>query len=193
MTESIRIAELERQEGRLLLISPEVGLWREGPSVGRILRPRESIGRIETLGVLRTVLVPDSASGMVVERFEPTRARAPVDRKTPLVVLDPEAAGALREGPAALAAESAASGLVLPAPMGGRFYARPGPGKPPFVAVGAIIEEGHTVGLIEVMKTFNRVLYGGPSLPNPARVVSILSRDDQDLSIGDALIEVEPV
>jgi acetyl-CoA carboxylase biotin carboxyl carrier protein len=179
------------ENGRITLGAPEVGLWREGPALGRVLQPGEHVGRIETLGVFHPVVVPQGAAGVVVERTPGDRARLAVGYGAPLVVLDPEAAGALAESAVAEAGAGAVSGLVLTAPMGGRFYARPGPGKPAFVAVGDVIETGHTVAIVEVMKTFNRIQYGGHGLPSPARVKAILRKDDEDVSAGDPLLEVE--
>ena len=43
------------------------------------------------------------------------------------------------------------------APMLGIFYRNPSPDDPPFVEVGDQVEPGQTVGLIEVMKTYNEV------------------------------------
>lgn len=180
-----------REDGKLELCAPGVGLWREGPTVGRILQPGERLGGLERLGRTLTLAVPAGAGGAVVERASSARARLPVGYGQVLVVLDPEAAAGI-----AAAADGAAgvanTGLVLTAPMGGRFYRRPAPGKAPFVEPGDCIEEGHVVGLLEVMKTFNRVHYGGSGLPSPARVTAILRNDDEDVSSGDPLLEVEP-
>jgi acetyl-CoA carboxylase biotin carboxyl carrier protein len=41
--------------------------------------------------------------------------------------------------------------------MLGVFYRRPSPEEPPFAAPGEPVTAGQTVGLIEVMKTFNEV------------------------------------
>ena len=46
---------------------------------------------------------------------------------------------------------------VLAAPMDGSFWSKPSPDQPPFVEVGASVQEGQTIGLIEVMKTFTPV------------------------------------
>ena len=179
-------------EGQVVLVSPEVGRWREGPPIGRVLRPGDPLGRIERLGRLIPVVVPVGAAGMITERSGADLARSPVAYGTPLLVLDP-ASGAVA-GDVAVTSEAAVDGgLILRAPMGGRFYLRSAPGKPPFVSVGDVIEEGRTVALLEVMKTFNRVPYGGVGLPSSARVKAILRKDDEDVSAGDGLIEVEEV
>lgn len=192
MTRSHEALVDRRADGRWVLSAPEVGLWREGPSLGRVLRPFEPLGRIEILGVLRPVHVPAGVAGLVVERLSGDCARSPVGYGSPLVVLDPEGASAVAEQQASFEAAPASDGLVLRAPMGGRFYGRPSPTKPAFVEVGDLIEEGQTVALVEVMKTFNRILYGSPDLPKRARVKRLLVEDDSDIAAGDPILEVEP-
>ncbi|GAA3358302.1 MULTISPECIES: acetyl-CoA carboxylase [Saccharopolyspora] len=43
------------------------------------------------------------------------------------------------------------------AALPGVFYRRPAPDQEPFVEVGAMVQEGQTIALIEVMKTFSEV------------------------------------
>ena len=45
----------------------------------------------------------------------------------------------------------------ISAPLPGTFYRKPAPDKPPFKADGDTVAEGDTIGLIEVMKSFNEV------------------------------------
>jgi hypothetical protein len=75
------------------------------------------------------------------------------------------------------------------ATQSGRFYRRAAPRQPPIVDVGALVEAGTPLGLIEVMDSFSHVVYrptGG--LPARARVTRVLA----DLEVGTALLEVEP-
>jgi acetyl-CoA carboxylase biotin carboxyl carrier protein len=43
-----------------------------------------------------------------------------------------------------------------------------------------------------VMKTFNRLTYGGPGLPDRAKVRAVLVRDEADVDSGTAILELEP-
>jgi acetyl-CoA carboxylase carboxyltransferase component len=95
----------------------------------------------------------------------------------------PEGGGAPRRA-------TAGSALAVRAPSSGRYWGRPAPGKPAFVAVGDVVTAGQTVGLLEVMKTFHRVTYGGDALPPRARVTAIAPADGDDLSAGDVIIEL---
>lgn len=49
------------------------------------------------------------------------------------------------------------AGHVVKSPMVGTFYASPAPDKPPFVTVGATVNAGDTLGIIEAMKMFNPI------------------------------------
>jgi acetyl-CoA carboxylase biotin carboxyl carrier protein len=80
---------------------------------------------------------------------------------------------------------------VFRAPTSGRFYGRSAPDKPPFVEPGTQLVHGATICLLEVMKTFHRVTYGGSGLPDTARVSSVLVRDGDDVNAGDPLLALE--
>ena len=73
------------------------------------------------------------------------------------------ATAALTAAPAAVAPPPAVTtdashpGAVL-SPMVGVVYLTPEPNAPPFVAVGARVEAGQTLLLIEAMKTFNPIV-----------------------------------
>jgi acetyl-CoA carboxylase biotin carboxyl carrier protein len=59
--------------------------------------------------------------------------------------------------------------------------------------VGDEIATGQTVALLEVMKTFNRLAYGGDGLPERARVKAVLVRDEADVEAGAPILELEPL
>lgn len=181
-----------RDDGRIELIAPAPGLFRGGPSMGALVSAGGVLGELEVLGTLVRLRVPSDAYGLVVE-LPPGRrlARRPVDAATVLAVLDPEGAavGGALHGASATTASS--GGPVFKTPLGGRYYARPAPGADAFVKPGDEVRPGMTVALIEVMKTFNRVSYGGPGLPERARVRAIVPRDGDDVEAGDVLLELE--
>lgn len=183
------------EDGALRLLSPAVGMYRGAPDPGALVLPDKPIGALEVLGVVHHVLAPAGAAGLVTSLpGASTAARRPVAFDDLLLTLDPEAAHAgagQTSGPGASASAAQAGAAVFRAPTSGRFYGRPGPGKPAFVSVGAVIEHGQTIGMIEVMKTFSRVLYGGDALPARARVRAILLADESDVAAGDALLELE--
>lgn len=172
-------------EGQVILCSPTVGRWHFLLSEGGLISPGQTVGFVDQLGVRYKTCVPDHVHGLIVEHLGAQR-RA-VGFGEALLAVDPSA----NPQPQAAAEETKTHGLVVPAPMSGRFYLRASPDQPPFVQEGDAIQEGAPVGLLEVMKTFNRVHYGGKGLPTSARVKRILKADGEDVTSGEALLEVE--
>ncbi len=189
---TLRARLVRLPDGKLRLEAPTVGLYRGPPATGGLVGPDQPIGQLEILGVLPHLLPPPEPAGVVLPPPARDPARRAVGHGDLLVLLDPEAvtaAGArsVAAGPNA----TASAGLVFRAPTAGRWYTRPGPGKPPLVEGGAVVGRGQAIGLIEVMKTFSRLHYGGEDLPARARVRAILVKDEEDVAAGDALLELE--
>ncbi len=178
--------------GQLEILAPRVGLWRDSPAVGTLVRPGHSIGRLEILGRLYPLVAPPDASGIVVEIGSSDQARRPIAYGDLLLVIDPNAgAGASDEAGPAAAAAAAHEGLVFAAPMSGRYYGRPGPDRAPFITEGQVLRTGESVCLLEVMKTFNRVTFGGAGLPDEVRVKRVVPADGDDLNAQDPILELE--
>jgi acetyl-CoA carboxylase biotin carboxyl carrier protein len=172
--------------------APAVGLWRGGPAPGTLVRPGDEIGELEILGVLHRLVAPAHAVGAIVDDGRPRRAPIAVDYRALLFRLDQAAvAGSIAAARTDEHATEAA--LVFRSPLSGRYYARPGPGKPTFVSAGDEVAAGQTVGLLEVMKTFNRLIYGGEGLPERARIKAVVPGDESDLEQGDPILELERI
>lgn len=191
---------VERSGDRTRLRSPEVGLFGGALPAGCVLVPGQLAGTIVTLGRARSLLVPENVGGRIVSD-PPALARAPVGYGD--VIYEVEAiaadsvvgalAGSVASPTTAPKTSTDSRTLVLPSPQAGRFYHRPAPGDPPFVAVGSIVEDGQPVGMIEVMKTFSHVPYrSGGSLPRRAKVLRAIAADGADVKRGDPLLEIEP-
>jgi 3-methylcrotonyl-CoA carboxylase beta subunit len=104
--------------------------------------------------------------------------------------LEPQASAQAASSSGTAAARSD-EGLVFRAPLAGRLYLRPSPQKPTFLQVGDVVEPGTTLGLLEVMKSFNRIAYGGHGLPERARVVRFLVEDGADVEQGTPILALE--
>lgn len=178
------------RDGHVELLCDGVGLWTPWIAVGQVVEPGAVIGVIEVLGVAERIVAGGSRAGRALAVTGARHHRHPVDHGAVLATLDPAIAVAAGTT-ATAAATAAAAGLAFVAPSSGRFYGRPGPGKPAFVAVGDVIEAGQTVCLLEVMKTFHRVTYGGAGLPARARVTAVAIADDADVNPGDVILRLE--
>lgn len=71
-------------------------------------------------------------------------------------------------------------------PIPGTYYSKESPAAPSFVTVGATINAGDTVGLVEVMKMFHAV-----TTEVSGTVVEICVQTEDPVDIGDVLIRVE--
>ncbi|OGQ83272.1 MAG: acetyl-CoA carboxylase, biotin carboxyl carrier protein [Deltaproteobacteria bacterium RIFCSPLOWO2_12_FULL_60_19] len=80
-----------------------------------------------------------------------------------------------------------ADGVVIVAPMVGTFYTTPEPGAPPFVDLGAKVDEETTVGLIEVMKVFNAVQSRARGV-----IAEVCVQNGQFVEYGQTLFIVRP-
>jgi acetyl-CoA carboxylase biotin carboxyl carrier protein len=172
---------------KLALRAPMPGHFIPAIDDGDLVTPDEVIGQLVVLG--RSVAVVAAARGLAIETGSP---RA-VAYGEPLLAIDLAASIAGGELAVIEATSRATGELVFRAPTSGRFYVRAAPDKPPFIAAGVELAVGATVCLLEVMKTFNRVTYGGDDLPERARIRAVLVRDGDDVNAGDALLALDPI
>jgi acetyl-CoA carboxylase biotin carboxyl carrier protein len=174
-------------DGATQLLAPSVGVFTPAVARGALVGGGQTLGTLDVLGVRRTLLVPDGIAGRITQRVGGARSRVPIEFGDPLVTLSTTAFG---ESPASAgSAQAAAAGaLTFAAPMSGRFYSRPSPNDPAFVSVGDEVSHGQTVGLLEVMKTFNRLVYQGETLPERATVERIVPSDGDDVVKGDPIL-----
>ena len=94
-------------------------------------------------------------------------------------------AGSALRGP--VANENAGrSEIIVAAPMVGTFHRGPGPDAPPFVEVGALVEPGQVLCVIEAMKMMNEI-------PAEVRglVRRILAQDGAAVEYGAPLLALE--
>ncbi len=179
-------------QGRVLLKSPALGRWLSAPPEGEIASSGRTLGVLRVLGREHELVVPSGVRGVIVERATSVDGVRDLVYGQVVAVLGSELAAEAGASDAAAATGTGGS-LVFRSSSSGRFYLRPAPDKPAFVSEGDEIASGQTVFLLEVMKTFSRVAYGGDGLPERARVVRIVPKDGDDLDAGQIVLELEPV
>jgi len=116
-----------------------------------------------------------------------------VSRQTQMVAAAPVAAAAAPapvaaapvEAPAASDDPAALPGAVT-SPMVGTAYLQPEPTAPAFVSVGAQVNEGDTILIIEAMKTMNHI-----PAPQSGTVKRILVADGDAIEFGAPLMIIE--
>ena len=184
----------DRGGAHVRLLAPDVGVYTATHAEHALVVGGTQIGTLIQLGVRRALVVPEGVEGRIASAA-PERTHQPLGYGEVVVELEELRAGVAKSSTRAAKADAAsASRLVLRATTSGRFWHRPTPADPVFVAVGAMVKDGTPIGLLEVMKTFSHATYrAGGSLPTTARVTAVLAGDGADVRRGDPLIAVEPV
>jgi acetyl-CoA carboxylase biotin carboxyl carrier protein len=126
---------------------------RRGAAVASDAHSGSASNAMNSAGVSGVAGAAGSAGAMNVTRDSLSAARASADRGTA------NGAAATRANPAP-SAPSDPNVHDVPSPLLGTFYRSPKPGAPPYVEVGATVEEDTVVAIIEVMKLMNTVRAG---------------------------------
>jgi acetyl-CoA carboxylase biotin carboxyl carrier protein len=202
MAEKTLIARVRADENdpeMLLVACPVVGMADGAPRAGVFLNPFDQIITVKILNQRYVLRLPRDVHGRVTEVFIPN-SYTPVAYGEPIARLDPRAlAGGEADATGATGAAGGAGAtgagdlIAIEAPSEGIFYRRSSPDAPPYVDVGSEITTGGVLGLVEIMKCFNQITYGGPGLPERGRVEAILAEDAAEVRFGQILFRIKPL
>ncbi len=113
-----------------------------------------------------------------------------VQFSAPAAIAAPAPVAAPVPAPAAAAADApvAVDDMyeTINSPIVGSFYRKPSPEAPPFVEVGAIVEAGQAVCLVEAMKLFNEI-----EAEFKCKIIEVLKEDTAPVEFGEPLFKVE--
>ncbi len=186
----------ESSEAEHRVFSPGVGYYSHCPGEGSFVHGGARVGKLTIMKTVYDLILPPEVNGRVVLEGERDKV-IPVEYGQELfrlVPFDQLGDGEIRETltrPEAGDEDGLDDGHVVHAFSTGIFYARPAPDEAPFVVEGQEIETGKALGLIEVMKTFNHILFA-PSGFSRGKIKKILVKDAQEVKKGQALFLVEP-
>ena len=181
----------------LIVSSPVVGRIDGELRTGLFLNPFERIASMIVLNRRFVVRLPRDVAGGIVEVFVPD-AVTPVAYGDPIIRIDPRAGAGGDASPGSGSRERRSDsigteGITIKAPSEGFFYRRPTPDSPAYIEVGSKVEEGTVLGLVEVMKCFNPITYGGVGLPSRGEVLRILVEDGSEVQFGQPLFDIRPI
>jgi len=192
----VLVRVVETEEGRVRVLSPGVGWWSAHPHPGALLGPGSRVGIFSSLHRRSVLVLPDGTAGRTVGNLPRKRSVAVEfgEALFELAPVDPNDEAGVGGAAATLGHPSDADlpegTRAVVSPTDGFFYRRPSPGAAPFVEVGSRIVNGDPLGLVEVMKTFNQIVYGGPGFPDEAEVVEIRADDAEEVRAGRILLVV---
>ncbi len=192
------VRESPEQKGSFEVLSPSVGLYNRPPAVGSYVKPGSFAGYLTMLNRYYHLLIPEGHRGIVID-LRVTSRKECVEYGQPLFSIGPRihtAAGADTAGTRAkkeASEEGVPEGLFgLRSPTDGIFYRRPNPQALNYVEEGETIRTGTVLGLVEVMKCFNPIVYPGePEFPPVAVIRRIIPGDTSEVRHGSLLFIVE--
>jgi biotin carboxyl carrier protein len=190
------------EDGSFLVRSPAVGVADGVPPEGAYLNPLAGFLTLSVLHRRHLVRLPRNVQGRVTERLiedtlTPVGFDQPLFRLSQVAEASGEAAGGAgtvgHAAAGATATDPASTDLIaITAPSEGVFYRRPSPDAPPYVEAGAEVTTGTVLGLVEVMKSFNQITYGGTGLPERGTVIEVLVDDTAEVAFGQRLFLIRP-
>jgi acetyl-CoA carboxylase biotin carboxyl carrier protein len=190
------VATVDTESGDAFLVrSPAVGFADGLPGQGVYLNPSEGFLTLTVLNRRYTVELPRNVQGLVTEQliedtWTPVAYGQPLFRLSQAEAVMGSRAG--KDQAVGGEAKDADDLIAVPAPSDGVFYRRPSPEVPAYVDEGSEVSTGSVLGLVEVMKSFNQIAYGGPGLPERGTVVRILAEDAAEVAYGQTLFLVKP-
>ncbi len=190
-----RVDKDDSPEQSFLVRSPAVGVADGIPDEGAYLNPGEGFLTMRIMGRRHVLQLPRNVLGRISERFIDD-TQTPLDYNQPLLRLSPfnettaTAGGSPSKGEQG---EDVDADLIpVESPSEGVFYHRPSPDSPAYVDEGSEVTDGTVVGLVEVMKCFNQIRYGGPGLPERGTVAKVLVEDAAEVTFGQVLFLIRP-
>ena len=189
-------ARVVEVDGVVRVLSPAVGVWSGIPGEGALVGAVGSIGALRRLHRTFVIRLPRGIAGRVVGT-DGLSHRVAVGYGDELFRIEPIGEGARSErtsnGLSGSDGSLSEGEHAIVAPTDGIYYSRPTPDAAPFVTVGCRLHRGQPVGLVEVMKTFNQILYDGDGLSEEVEVVDIRVADGDEIEAGSVLIVVKAV
>jgi biotin carboxyl carrier protein len=182
----------EKSDAVELIRSPLIGVWYSAILPGSVLSGGANLGFLKQMNSFYEFKLPASSCGRVFMRTgnEPVMAVEYGQELFQLKSLDLSSSTENSESDDKLFPENEDEGFTVNAFTTGIFYRRSSPDSPPYVAVGDEVENGSVLGLIEVMKSFNQVVFSSTEGVSRGRVVRILADDAQEVKMGQPLIHL---
>ncbi len=83
------------------------------------------------------------------------------------------------------------NGLIIKSFIDGIFFRRPSPDSEPFVQEGSLVKPGDTLGLIEVMKSFNKIICPDFKKGRNGFITEIYKKDESVIRSGEPLFRIK--
>lgn len=179
----------EKTENGFVVKAPRVGVYSKPPQEGALINSKTNCGIINVLGEQIVLHLPSNVQGVV--KFAQREESIAVEYLQELFSVEHigEITSESLDGQGQDVSTQHQN--VVLAPTAGMFYRRPTPEEPTYVNVGDEVKKGQVLGLVEVMKTFNQILYLGDDLPDTGKVKEICVEDGGEVQDKQILFVIE--
>ena len=184
----------ELKESQYSILSPGVGYYSLCPPNGTVLIGGSNVGKLRILNTVYNLHIPDNVYGLV-KKDKKMDIVTRVEYGQELFFLNPEKTLLDSEKQHIVEASHDSGiqeeGFIISAFTDGIFYRKPSPDAPSYVEEGDIIKKGKTLGLIEVMKCFNHVIFKGTDTSESGKILKIYIQDSEEVKSGQPLFLIE--
>ncbi len=181
---------VQENKDEIIVLSPAAGMFRRKFENDDFLSNKAYIGDITILNIDYRVFLPENISGNINFRDE-NRIFIPVGYKEKLFsIKDHGPIKKTKTRPLNKVDDLIEDGFIIKAFTTGIFYRRLTPESPPFVEEGSVIKRGELLGLIEVMKSFNQIIFSEKSGIDTGIIKKIMVEDSKEVRFGDPLFLV---
>jgi biotin carboxyl carrier protein len=167
----------EKNDKGFTVKAPAVGCVTHLPGPGQILTASAGAGQLRVLGTVYRLKLPEQVAGKVKAGESAVSCKAvaydePLFALTSVYQQESVSTEETKSSQARVIGKN-----IISAPTDGVFYRRPSPDQPSYVEVGDTVKAGQVLGLIEVMKCFNQITFGGSAAASEAKILEICVAD----------------
>jgi 3-methylcrotonyl-CoA carboxylase beta subunit len=163
--------------------APSAGTWAPSVRTGGAVLVGDVLGHLDRVGSRLAVTVPAGIRGVILT----VHGASDVGYDEPLVTFGLQTGEPIEAETGSDSSEGLPPGVVeVCSDTDGTFYSRPEPGAPEFVSVAGSVDARSTLGLIEVMKTFNPV-----RAPIAGVVAKVCVEDGGGVEAGQVLFWIQ--
>lgn len=186
----------EKKGETISVRAPMVGIYGRMPVINSLVTEHSDLGRITSLRSEFQLVFPSPVKGKIIRLTHRDKmVRVEYGQELFQVETKIKSSSPSKKKPPASGTPQPAEGdgHTVRAFTTGIFYLKPSPDSPPFITKDQVIQKGKILGLIEVMKTFNQIVFQGiPGINVSDWIVREIFRGNgEEVKLGDPLFLLE--
>jgi len=185
------ICKAKKNNGQIKILSPTVGIFHRIHNNGDYLCPGSYIGYLSVLKSKIRLYIPEDISGIADIDISSLRDIGIGYGDPILTILYTENISTVNNNKKdKFHNNKKQEGIIIRSFITGIFYRKETPDSLPFVKVGSTVKRGDTLGLIEVMKSFNKIIFDEGKNFESGTIEEIFIDNDSEIKMGDPLFRI---